>query len=651
MIGMLQRSVSPRNGHTLVVGIVARISGCQNQKELSLEDQVDHAKQVVAELYQGPVEYHEIATQAKGERLDRPELADVEALLRSRELDLLMVEDIGRMVRGAAAVPLCGIAVDHGTRVLAPNDCIDTAEDTWEEDVISACRDHVGHNSHTSKRIKHKKMNRFLKFGGATACQIYGYIKPPGAKTYADWQLDPEATPVYQEWFRRLRETRNCAAVADWLNEQGVSPGPYCRRQTWDGKMVRRVTANTLLKGMPGRGFKHTVKHHESGRRISVKNPKGPQFREYPALAHVTPAVWDEVNELIATSNAGYGRKPLEGRDPRLGVPRKRTRFPGQHALCAYCGRQYVWGGNGIVGNLMCSGAREWKCWNSVGFNGQLAAKKVVETVTAAMYHLDSIDEQFRGLVMQESRQRGADLTQRWDQLGRAEDKLAQEKKNLVAAISEYGPRPMFQEQLAKLEASEREHIKERRDLERLATAPLDLPASVVCLRQQLEEHFEKLTWESAEFGPLMSQLVPEFHVYLVRLCDTGHLLPRARIKVDFAACLPDAKHIPDLEQLLALERTIDLFVPPQRERIREAVVHLTDQGLNQREIVRQLPEKATQTAVQHALALHRKIQALSLDTPFIPLQQPPSDYTKLRRHLNRKYHFTPLEGFPQQFR
>ena len=158
---------APQRAHA-VVGIVARISGCANQKEVSLDDQVDHAKQVVAELYDGPVEYRVIATKGKGERLDRPELAEIEALLRTRELDLLVAEDLGRLVRGTEAARLCGIAVDHGTRVIAPNDCIDTADASWEEDVISACRDHVGHNAHTSKRLKHKLMNRFEKFGGAT---------------------------------------------------------------------------------------------------------------------------------------------------------------------------------------------------------------------------------------------------------------------------------------------------------------------------------------------------------------------------------------------------------------------------------------------------------------------------------------------------
>jgi hypothetical protein len=68
--------------------------------------------------------------------------------------------------RGAEAVRLCGIAVDYDTRVVAPNDCIDTDDDSWEEDVISACRDHVGHNSQTSKRLKQKMMNRFQKRGG-----------------------------------------------------------------------------------------------------------------------------------------------------------------------------------------------------------------------------------------------------------------------------------------------------------------------------------------------------------------------------------------------------------------------------------------------------------------------------------------------------
>ena len=337
----------PRNGDALIVGIVARISGCASQKEVSLDDQVDHAKQVVAEMYDGPVRYRTIETKGKGEQLDRPELVALEAMIRTGELDLLVAEDIGRIVRDTEAKRLCGVAVDHGTRVIAPNDCIDTADGSWEEDVISACRDHVGHNVHTSKRIKQKLMNRFEKLGAATPLPFYGYIKPEDARTYDDWRKDLAATPIYEEWFRRLLADPNCTAVADWLNATRVQLGPYARRKTWDGAMVRRLTRNPLLKGTAGRGFKRTVKHNETGRRISVKNPDGPRFRDCSHLAHVDEALWAEVNERLNAANrcraAGRNGAPT----PPLGVLAETDAMVRSARRCHYCGRQYVWGGNG----------------------------------------------------------------------------------------------------------------------------------------------------------------------------------------------------------------------------------------------------------------------------------------------------------------
>ena len=77
---------------------------------MSLEDQIDHAKEVVAELYDGRIEWRTIATKGKGERLvDRPELEEIQVALRSGELDLLVMEDMGRLVRGAEAIRLFGV--------------------------------------------------------------------------------------------------------------------------------------------------------------------------------------------------------------------------------------------------------------------------------------------------------------------------------------------------------------------------------------------------------------------------------------------------------------------------------------------------------------------------------------------------------------
>ncbi len=641
-----QEPIRPRNGHTPVVGIVARISGGQNQKELSLDDQIDHAKEVVSELYDGSVEYRVISTTGKGERLDRPELAEVEAMIRSGELDVLIAEDLGRIVRGTEALWLCGIAVDHGTRVIAPNDGIDTAEAAWEEDAISACRDHVGHNAHTSKRIKQKLMNRFKHGRGATALPIYGYIVPESAETYSDWKKDPAATDVIAEWFRRLKEVPNCSAVADSLNDKKVPTGPYARGDIWDGKMVRRVTTNSLLKGLPGRGHKHTVKHHETGRRVSVKNPDGPTFREYPHLAHVEPELFDEVNRILEAANDGLGRKPINGQDPLSGRPKKRTRFPGQHARCAYCGRIYVWGGNGVLENLQCSGSRAWKCWNSIGFCGADAAAAVEKALREELDRLEGFDEQFRALVEEAGRRGGAGATGRWSKLQKDLAALGARRTNLLDAITTYGPKPMFEEKLLEMAADEKRLEHERRDLERLQHRAPDLPGSVAELRHLFEEKFQVLAAGSPEFGALLQKVVPEFHVHLVRLCDGGHLLPRAQVTLSLGGIIPDVPHAPEVAGLLTRHLTIDLFKPPQRERIRVEAVRLTALGCDQREIARRSEETLTQAGVCQALALDRRMKELGLDSPYVLVREPPGDYPKLRRHLNSRYRFEPLDGY-----
>ncbi len=102
--------LKPRNGHTLIVGIVARISGCVNQKELSLDDQQDNAKEKIKAEYDGVVEYDVIATVGKGERLDRPELEQIENAYRSGRYDVFVFDDLSRLIRGGEAARLLGSA-------------------------------------------------------------------------------------------------------------------------------------------------------------------------------------------------------------------------------------------------------------------------------------------------------------------------------------------------------------------------------------------------------------------------------------------------------------------------------------------------------------------------------------------------------------
>ena len=640
----ISKPLVPRDGHTLQVLIVARISGCQNQKELSLEDQVDHAKQEVAELYEGPCEFHVIATKGKGEHLDLPELAEVEDLIRSGLYDLVIMEEAGRMVRGVAAVALWGIAADKRTRCIAPHDGCDTNDPTWEVDLMSACGDHVSHCAHTSRRIKNKQMNRFKRNGGAIPLPVYGYIKPEGAKFYSELQKVDAATPFLREGLDIVKKTRNWTAVADYFNRNSVPTGPYCRKDQWNGVMVRRLYHNPLLKGTPQRGARHTEKHNQTGRRISIVNPAGPTYRSEPHLAHFDAAELDSVLAEVDAHHAALGRRKGSA-DARVPNNRKRSRFPGQCATCWYCGRELVWGGNGIRDHLMCNGSRRYQCWNSIGLNGLIASQRTLEAITRELVQLDVFDDQFTELVQRAESEREHDH-RHWQDIQAAESKLQQEKARLSAAILQSEPHPFLNQLLTDLENRERELARRRQVLENQSRQRPQLPLNGAELRAQFEEVSRDLAHHTFRFGDLLRSLVPEFHFYLVRRINGGQLLPRAKIKLSLGGIVREIDRAPDLQEFLTREITIDLFEPATHEPIREEVVRQSAEGVKPCDIAVSLH---TYTAkVQKALKLDRMMRDRGLTSPYELVTEPPAPEVnrKMKRSRNERYSFRMREGY-----
>ncbi len=642
--------LKPRNGHTLMVRVVCRISGCQNQKELSLDDQLAYAQEYVADLYAGPIEFRVIATKGKGEDLDRPELIDIEAAYQAAEDDLFVYDDIGRLIRGGDAVRLFGIGVDHGIRSIGINDDIDTVRPTWEADALEASSKNVAHNDVTSMRIKQKTMNRHEKLGITPKRPTSGYIVRDDAKSFDDWRKDPEAEEPFQHAFEILRETLCGAEAARYFKKIRFPQGPLARKGDWDGTKVLRLFRNPILKGMPGRGFKRTQKHHATGKRPSKRNPKGPKHYHAPHLAFFDPIEFDELTAALAHQNRDMGRKSYRnGADVRTNVPKKQTRFPGQHSVCWYCGFHHVWGANGITDSLMCSNARAWHCWNSIGFNGELAAKALMQIVTAELYTLDAFDDQYRELVERAGKNDPSVLASRWERLQAEERKLAQMHANVIDAIAQYG-KEQFQAKMDEIQAGQMRLRLKRRELERIGKERIEVPESTSMLRELLEQEFVGAAMDSPEFGSLMRKLCPDIAVHLVRLCDGGHLLPRARVRMALDGIIRDRGFVPGLDGLLRRDVTIDLFVPSQRERIRIDAVRLRSEGLGPKAIAsaiaQQTSERPTSTAVQNALKLHDHMAALALESPYVLVTAPPDDYSKLRRHKNEAYRFTPREGY-----
>jgi DNA invertase Pin-like site-specific DNA recombinase len=353
--------LAPRRGVELLVLIIARISTA-HQDERSLDDQIALCRRYVLDHFPGRVRFRVIRGRGSGEILDRQDLAEAEAAVESRELDLVIVEDLGRICRRNRAIDFCELCEDAGTRLVAINDAIDTARDDWRFNAFFASLKHESGNKDTARRIRRSLRHRFEQ-GGVVQTLPYGYSKPPGARTDGDVATDPAAEPVYQEVFRRLEGGASYAEVADWLNAEGVPIGPWMRAGRWDGPGLARVVRNPILKGVRRRNERMSQRVNRTGRRKSVKAPPSERLlRAVPHLAFIEPARYDRLIAQLDSRHAACARCRKAGApDTRAGASRQRTAWPGQHLTCGVCGRLYYWGGHGPKSHMMCSGNRLYR--------------------------------------------------------------------------------------------------------------------------------------------------------------------------------------------------------------------------------------------------------------------------------------------------
>ncbi len=397
---------------------------------------------------------------------------------------------------------------------------------------------------------------------------------------------------------------------------------------------------------MPERGNKYTKKVHQTGKRQSVKNPEGPIAIEMPHLRILAPADFDELRAALNEKNNGRGRKPnSKGEDPPLGVQRKRTRFPGQHAQCWYCGRELVWGGNGIKENLQCKGSRKWECWNSVGMNGQVFTGHVVHAINGMSSELPNMEEQYRSIVEKAAEAPDARLLMDLNQLTADEKQLAKEVKNFNNSLREYGPSPGFKEVQDELKQRQKSLIIRRTTLERKSISISDLPDSIGDLINLLQTAFLSLATDSYEFGSMLPKIVPSVFLYLVRMIDGGPCLPRVKFTVDLSGSF-ESDAPAELQSLLIREFTVDMFEIPKRAKIREDVLRLRQEGCNAKETIEHLSEPSSTKMIKSTDRLNAQMVEMGLSDPFQFQSEPPNDYAKFRRHLNPRYSFSMKEGY-----
>ena len=105
-----------------------------NQDERSLDDQQAYCRGRLEDKLPGcEFEFTRIAGQGSGQYLDREEFLELCELVGTGEYDIVIAEDLGRILRRIEAIIFCEEAEDSRTRVIAFNDFVDTKEENWRQ--------------------------------------------------------------------------------------------------------------------------------------------------------------------------------------------------------------------------------------------------------------------------------------------------------------------------------------------------------------------------------------------------------------------------------------------------------------------------------------------------------------------------------------
>jgi DNA invertase Pin-like site-specific DNA recombinase len=628
--------------------LICRISTI-HQDERSLADQEHLLRSELQATYRGEIDFTTFATRGSGEHLDREELDQIRDAVRSQRFDLVMLEDLGRFLRSVAAVPFVGLCLDCGTRVVALNDHLDTANENWLDSSLFAVMRHTRYNDDTAQRIKRSQRARFQRDGGMVQTTIYGYFKPVGCRSDAELQKDPDAEVHVQQVATLLEGGASWSACADYLNDRSVKVGPFMRQSRWDGRAVKRWFANPLLSGRRERNRKHTVKHHQSGHRRSVDAPPEQRLvREVPHLAFLPPERHEQILEAVRMANLRYRRGGRSGSDPRRGVPRSATRWPGQACWCAVCGRLLIYGGHGQASHLLCSGARDHRCWAAATFDASLAARQIAGAVLAALETLDyfqpAVHQRVCAVLEQLRRPQAGELARIELDLQR----LHRQKQNLVEAIASDGLGDLLREKLDELGRQQRELEARRRDLQ--ASPVTHEPPTPQAVLEAARKILADLAAGSGPVARALAALTGPIWIEPWRLIDDGAIVTRASFVLDLSAVVRELAGPLAVEaagESLRRPMRVDLFQPPQREQIRQRVVAARRQ--DPRRTLESIAAElhVTPTAVGRALRLQSLMDQRGVADAYEPLTSPPQT-GRLRRHRHPRYRFEPLEGFPR---
>lgn len=629
MVGNIPIRPKNPNGPLRVISIgrLSRPKETQEQTFDSLEAIRKENERMLVQLYPDPKEILYLAEQISGTVAERETIRIVWDLVATGEWDLIIAEDLSRIFRNPRyQYAFVQDAVDAGIRVICFADNLDTADENWETQLACASVRHGLTVPDTRRRIRRKATDTFSKGG-----QV-GKVRVPYLRVSREDALSGKFGPVGLRIRRnpafdavlagirlRMEQGHNRLSIVDWLNQAGMPLGAYVTKGCWTLKLFRETLSDPLLHGTRRfRVWRH-IHVFKTGKYRRERNPK-PQTEYVASLAYMTReeqeqmlAIFDwKINwDAPPTSSTPHSRK---------GIPRKRSKWPGQAVECRICGGKMFQCGK----FLRCSNSFRVSgetCWNHVHVPTEPLKRYVVQWLVQQASASQPFRDTLLTAIQLQLRSRQASRLARSTRLHAERDVLEKKETNLRKAISVASDLTGdCLEALVKdlAEVSAQLTIK-RQELSQVHNAPAEEDYTDEQILAELPRVLVKLIDSSFEMAEVLKQLIVRCEVVPVQALDSGLVRARAKFVFRTLSACPDGTVVEN-----EVEGVVDLFEPAAHIRCLGAAVALRSQ--TPRPTLKQIAAQlgTSYMTVKRALAYQTLMDAEGLTNPYRVLTSKP---------------------------
>ena len=606
----------------LRVLMIGRIS-TDHQSIENIEASYEFAQRYLKQIYPGPVQIKHLGERGSGMLKNRESIREAEDEIETGTWDLVILEDLARAYRNTQyQIGFVQHCVDHDTRLISIGDALDTADPNWQAIMHVSVVRHGMYIPDTQRRVSRTASHAF-KHGGMVQKVPFGYRKvsvedaaqglagPKGLRI----AKVPEATPIIAEMRLRVLRGDSYCAIARWLNQERVEPGPYVSENEWLGKHVNELLRSPLLRGERHFGKVRSKLIFSSGKHKREPN-LNPEVSEHPEIAHMTAA---EQDELWAVMDQGDPRLDQSKRHKRLGVPRRESLWPGQHIKCSICGDELYWM---MADGLQCRHARPGSvhaCWNQVIVNADMVRDKLLPKFVAVLRKNTDLWTKVIDAAWDEYRRTAEHSQRKLHDLDRSRRDLEQQSQRLATAISK---RPDSETLLTQLDAFESDLKRVRREIEVEQTKLRE--SQTLLSRDEVEQQAERAILELARssrtFGQLLSRTFPDLQMVPVQALDSPQVRPRV------------VWRLPEIDETGPIELVVDAFeasFPIQHAQQCQACREQHPRWTLEK-IIDHL--KLGCGTVKRALAYARKMSELGTTDPFRVLTDRPAQASRWRK-------------------